>query len=86
MSITLERTRDPQGALEPMRQWARSRVAASAGLRVDATDDEYERAAVAYGLDDGERAALRQPAGDDESVLALGRAVARVAAPRRTTG
>jgi hypothetical protein len=85
LSVTLERTRDPQRALEPMRQWARSRIAVSAGLRVDATDDEYEHAATAYGLDDDDRSALRRPANDDESVLALGRAVAHVAAPRRTT-
>jgi hypothetical protein len=79
LSQTIERARDRRHAIEPLRAATRARIAVHAGLGPGASDEELERAARDLGLDDDERAAvLAVP--DDDAVLALGRASARVAA------
>jgi hypothetical protein len=79
LSQTIERTRDNRHAIEPLRVATRERIAAHAGVGPGATDDELERAARDLGLDDDERAALLAMP-DDDTVVALGRASARIAA------
>jgi hypothetical protein len=76
--ISLERTRDPVRALTPMQQWARSHVARRAHLRPDASPEEVDRAAIALGYDEAERAAIWYPPTDNESALTLGRLVSRM--------
>jgi len=78
LGVSLERTRDPARALAPMQQWARSHVARRAHLRPDASAEEVDRAAIALGYDEAERAAIWYPPTDDESALTLGRLVARM--------
>jgi hypothetical protein len=53
-------------------------VAARAGLDSPAADDELARAARSFGCTDDEVAALLAPVTESASILALGRAVARV--------
>ncbi|HEY5077459.1 MAG TPA: DUF4350 domain-containing protein [Acidimicrobiia bacterium] len=78
LSVSLERTRDHAGALGPAQRWACARVAARAGLGANADTEELARAARSFGCAPDEIAALLAPVSDDASVLALGRAVARV--------
>jgi len=78
VSITLERTRNRVGALEPAQRWTRARVAARASLGPNPSDDELARAARTFGCSDEEIAALLMPVSDDARVMALGRAVARI--------
>jgi hypothetical protein len=78
LSISLERTRDRAGALAPAQRSTRDRVASRAGLGANASDEELAKAARGFGCPDDEIAALLAPVGDDASILALGRAVARV--------
>ena len=62
----------------PAQRWARARVAARAGLGAKASEEDLARAARSFGCAPDEIAALLAPVSDDASVLALGRAVARV--------
>ena len=78
LSVNLERTRDPAGALAPVQRSARARVASGAGLDAHASDEQLAGAARAIGCTDAEIAALLAPVADDEHVIALGRALARV--------
>ncbi len=78
LSVSLERTHDHAGALGPAQRWARARVAARAGLGANPNRDDLARAARSFGCAPDEIAALLAPVSDDASVLALGRAVARV--------
>ena len=78
LSISLERTHDPTGALAPAQRWARSRLALRAGLGANANDEDLVRAARAFGCTPEEATALLAPVSDDAGVLAFGRAVARV--------
>jgi uncharacterized protein DUF4350 len=78
LSLTLERTRNPSQSFAPLQGWARDRVSARAALTATATDDDIAHAAHALGYPDDEISALIHPLSDDESVLALGRLVARV--------
>lgn len=78
LAVSLERTRDPGRALAPMQQWARGRVAQRAHLRPDASLEEIDRAAMALGYSEAERAAIWHPATDDDAALALGRMVSRL--------
>ena len=81
LSITLERTHDHAGALAPAQRWARARLAARAGLGRERRPTKSSRARRARSVaPSDEIAALLAPVSDDASVLALGRAVARVAA------
>ena len=78
LSISLERTHDRVGALAPAQRSTCARIASRAGLGANATDEELARAARAFGCSNEEIAALLAPMSDEASVLALGRAVARV--------
>ena len=78
LGTSLERARDPAHALAPMQQWARGHVTRRAHLRPDATAEEVDRAAIALGYDESERAAIWYPPTDGESALTLGRLVARM--------
>ncbi|MDP9335811.1 MAG: hypothetical protein M3Q30_21240, partial [Actinomycetota bacterium] len=78
LSVSLERTRDHAGALAPAQRWARARVAARAGLGAKADDEALARAARSLGCPEDEVAVLLAPVSDEASILALGRAVARV--------
>jgi hypothetical protein len=83
LSITLERTHDQAGALLPAQRWARARLAARAGLGAQPNDEELSRAARSFGCTSEETLALLAPVSDDASILALGRAVARVSGDGR---
>ena len=83
LSLTLERTRSPAQSFAPLQDWARNRVSARAAIPATATDDDVAHAAHALGYPDDEISALIHPLSDDESVLALGRLVARVGADDR---
>jgi Domain of unknown function (DUF4350) len=83
LATTLERTHDTRAALTGLQRWSRERIAARAGIKPDANDEELNRAARAYGCDEEERLALLAPPTDDASVIALGRVVARVAENER---
>ena len=78
LSITLERTHDQAGALLPAQRWARARLATRAGLGARPDDEALARAARSFGCTSEETLALLAPVSDDASILALGRAVARV--------
>lgn len=78
LSLSLERTHDHAGALAAAQRWTRARVATRAGLGPNATDDEITGAARSFGCTAEEIAALLAPVSDDNSILALGRAVVRV--------
>ncbi len=78
LSVTLERTHDQAGALLPAQRWARGRLAERAGLGVQPNDEELAHAARSFGCTSEETLALLAPVSDDASILALGRAVARV--------
>jgi hypothetical protein len=78
LSVSLERTRDRAGALASAQHSTRARIAARAGLGASATDEELAHAARSFGCEEQEIAALLAPVPDDTSVLALGRAIARV--------
>ena len=83
LATTLERTRDPRAALTPLQWWSRERIAARAGIKAEANDEELNRAARAYGCSEEERLALLTPPTDDAKVIALGRVVARVSENER---
>lgn len=84
LAVTLERARDPGTALAPMQQWARLRIARRAHLRSDASLEEIDRAAIALGCSESERAAMWYPPTDDESALALGQLVSRLSQDERS--
>jgi hypothetical protein len=84
LAVTLERTRDPGTALVPLQEWARSHIARRAHLRNDASLEEIDRAAMALGYSESERAAMWYPATDDDTALALGRLVSRLAQDERS--
>ncbi|HVF76906.1 MAG TPA: DUF4350 domain-containing protein [Solirubrobacteraceae bacterium] len=85
LAMALQRARDPEAALAPVRAAARAQVARGAALGADAMecDDEIRAAALELGFEEDEVAALvgeggrrppKRPIGD---VQALGRALAR---------
>ncbi len=78
LSISLERSRDHAGALAPAQHWARARLATRAALGPNAGDEALAHAARSFGCTDEEIAALFAPVSDGSSILALGRALARV--------
>jgi hypothetical protein len=78
LAVSLERTHDPEHALASMQQWARSHIARRAHLRPDASPEEVDRAAIALGYSESERAVIWHPATDDTSALALGRLVSHL--------
>jgi hypothetical protein len=78
LAATLERTRQPNDALVPVRNAVRARIARRAGLGADASPVDVDRAAVRLGLDDAERSVLVRGAANNDDVIALGRALARV--------
>jgi hypothetical protein len=78
LAVTLERAHDPGTALTPMQQWARSHIARRAHLRSDASLEEIDRAAIALGCSESERAAMWYPPTDDDTALALGQLVSRL--------
>jgi len=77
---TLARTRRPGEAAEPVRRRARELIARRAGLPPDAGPDDLYQAAVRLGVPPDEAAAALGAAGptEDASVLAAGRALARL--------
>ncbi|HVW33507.1 MAG TPA: DUF4350 domain-containing protein [Acidimicrobiia bacterium] len=78
---TLQRTRRPGEAVEPVRRRARDLVAARTGLSPDAGTQELIRAARQLGLPDDEAGAAVGPGPFDEAAaLAAGRALARLSA------
>jgi hypothetical protein len=81
--LTLERTRNPTQSFALLQDWVRGRVSVRAALPATATDDDVAHAAHALGYPDDEISALIHPLFDDDSVLALGRLVARVGADDR---
>ncbi|HET9730531.1 MAG TPA: DUF4350 domain-containing protein, partial [Acidimicrobiia bacterium] len=85
LAMSLERTRAPESAFEPMRRYARARVVARTALPPDAGDELVDRNADALGCTVAERAALFRPVHGEADALALGALVARVGSDRRST-
>ena len=82
MAGALARTRQPEVVAAPLQERARRRLAARAGLPVEATEEELRRAARELHLPDEEADALFHPSRTDEDVLAVGRALAQLTAGR----
>jgi hypothetical protein len=78
MATTLERTADSAAALAPLGAWSRERIKVRAGLPADADRETIEAAARQMGLTEDEIVALWRAPTSAETVLALGRVVARV--------
>jgi hypothetical protein len=78
LAATLARTHDRQRAMEPVRAAVRARLQSRAGLGIDATPDDYQRAGRALGLTDAALRVLARGAADDDDVMELGRALARL--------
>ena len=76
LAVALQRAREPEVALAPVREAARGQVARRAALGPDAPDEAVLDAALRLGFEEDEAAALTG-AGGDGDVLALGRALAR---------
>lgn len=81
---TLERTRDRRSSLASLQHAARLDIARRAGLPAGAGIDAVRAAATGMGLTADEQAALWTPIENDQQVLALGRALARVRQIERT--
>ena len=84
LAVTLERSRDPATALAPMQAWARAHIATRAHLSSDASAEQIDRAAIALGCSEAERAALWYPPTDDNAALVLGRLVSRLSQDERS--
>jgi hypothetical protein len=79
-AATMARGRAREEAVAPVRAEARRLLARRAGLREEADDETWQEAGRAAGLADDEARALTGRAGDDDTVLAAGRALAALAA------
>ncbi len=75
LALSLRRASDPEAALEPVRAAARAQVIRRASLGPDAADDAVREAALRFGFDEDELAAITD--GDDDGALAAGRALAK---------
>ena len=82
----LHRTRRPVDATDPLRRAVRARVAASASLPPDASDEAVAETAARLGLRRDEIAAVFHPAPDGSDILAAGRALARLETRNRDRG
>jgi hypothetical protein len=84
----MARGREREQAVAPVREEARRRLARRAGLREDADAAAWLEAARGAGLDAEAARALTGRAGDDDAVVATGRALAALAGPdtRRSDG
>jgi len=83
VAATLARTRRSHEASEPVRQAAREQLARRAGLRADADEEAIARAALRIGLPADEAQALTGRPDGSASVLAAGRALARLTGAQR---
>jgi hypothetical protein len=88
LAATMARGREREQAVAPVREEARRRLARRAGLREDADAAAWLEAARGAGLDAEAARALTGRAGDDDAVVATGRALAALAGPdtRRSDG
>jgi len=80
LAVALRRAREPDVALAPVREAARTQVIRRAALAPDAPDDAIGEAARGLGFEEDEVAALtsqRRVLAPGHDVLALGRALAR---------
>jgi hypothetical protein len=84
LAVTLERARDPGGALAPLQEWTRLHIAQRAHLRSDASPEDIDRAAITLGFSEAERAAIWYPPTDDNTALALGQLVSRLSQDERS--
>ncbi|MCU1429623.1 MAG: hypothetical protein JWL83_3623 [Actinomycetia bacterium] len=78
LAITLERTRDRDNAVAPVRTALRARIAQRAGLGPEAGPADYERAGRSLGLSEEEAHAMLRGAVTDDDVVMIGRALTRV--------
>lgn len=76
VAATIARTGHRDEGVRPVRDEARARLLARAGLPPDASDDEVRRVATASGVPAATVHALLQPAATDDDVVAVGRALA----------
>ncbi len=74
----LARTRRPAEVARPLREAARERLAARAGLPPGAGDDELRAAGERFGLDEDEVRALVTAPVDRDGALAAGRAYSKL--------
>lgn len=78
LAAALVRTRDPATAVAPLRDAGRERLARRAGLAHDADDAALRRAGQAAGLEPAEVEALCGAGGDEDAMLAVAGAVAKL--------
>jgi hypothetical protein len=78
LASTLARSKHPAEAISPVVAAARARLCVRAGLPPDASDDAIARAARAEEMPEDEIRALTTRVGDEYSVVAAGRALARL--------
>ncbi len=81
MAAALARTREPEVVVAPLQERARRRLAERAGLAPDAGDEDLRGAGAQLGLAPDEVDALFGARRSDAEVVAVGRAVARLAEP-----
>jgi uncharacterized protein DUF4350 len=78
LAANLARTGHPDDAVAPLRRHARRRLAARVGLPVDASESALREAAIRAGTPPESADAVLGSVGDDDGLLALGRAVAHL--------
>jgi hypothetical protein len=78
LAATLQRTGEPARAIDPVRATIRREVAARAGLPADASDADFVRAATSVGLDEHDAQVVVRGTTNDDEVVAVGRALARL--------
>ena len=75
LAVTLARTGRREEAVAPVKEHARALLAQRSGLAADPSQESLERAAVDLDLPERIKTALFSPAGDDDDVIAAGRAM-----------
>lgn len=78
LATALVRTRDPAAAVAPLRDAGRERLARRAGLPHGASEAALRRAAQAAGLEPAEVEALCGAGGDEDAMLAVAGAMAKL--------
>lgn len=78
LAATLAKTRQPGEAIAPLRRAARDRLSAATGISHGAELAEVRATAKAFGLSEAEVAAMLNARSEDEDLMNVGRAMARL--------
>lgn len=81
LAAAIARTRSHAETAVPLQGAVRRRLATRFGLAPDASNDDFDRAGVAAGMDEEERRAALESVKTLQDLLAAGRALARLSAP-----